>query len=214
MAAIAIAEKAMATGHLGEAQDAYIAILEREPNSFDALFGMAMLAEGAGDNGASLHYHSFLAQAHPRNARALFALGNFYAKRFDFVRARANYRLALELAPTWAGVWNNLGNVEKYMGNLKEGIACYDRAVAADPDNAALESAALHELDLAVAALLGRTADDADAAAESVERGAKRPFGDWRTGSAPAFTASWTSRRTCSELFEWPEKISSITLLC
>ena len=143
---LGIAEKAIAAGRLDEAQTAYLSILARDANSFDAMFGMAMLAEGAGDREASQHYHSRLAQAHPGNARALFALGNFFAKRFDFVPARANYRQALQLAPTWAGVWNNLGNIEKYLGNLKESIACYDRAVAADPDNAALHSAALISL--------------------------------------------------------------------
>ena len=143
---LGIAEKAIAAGRLDEAQTAYLSILERDANSFDAIFGMAMLAEGAGDREASQHYHSRLAEAHPGNARALFALGNFFAKRFDFVRARSNYRRALQLAPTSADVWNNLGNVERYLGNLKESIACYDRAVAADPDNAAFHGAALVSL--------------------------------------------------------------------
>jgi protein O-GlcNAc transferase len=143
---IARAHSAIAHGRLAAAQDAFLAVLAREPDHFEALSGIAMLAESAGDADASLHYHSRLAQAHPENARALFALGNFYTKRFDFVQARANYRRALELAPGWAGIWNNLGNVEKYMGNLREGIACYDRALAADPDNAELHSTALISL--------------------------------------------------------------------
>jgi predicted O-linked N-acetylglucosamine transferase (SPINDLY family) len=143
---LGIAEKALAAGRLPEAQTAYLAVLHSEPGSLDALLGMAVLAEGAGDDAASRHYHSRLEHAHPRNPRALYALGNFFAKRFDFARARANYRQALEQAPTLAGAWNNLGNVEKYLGNIREGIACYDRAVAADPGNASLHSAALISL--------------------------------------------------------------------
>src|SRR5437867_410955 len=91
---LGIAEKAMAAGRLPEAQSAYLAVLDRDATSFDALLGMAALAEGAGDDAASQHYHSRLAQAHPRNPRALFALGNFFAKRFDFDRARSSYRQA------------------------------------------------------------------------------------------------------------------------
>ena len=142
-AATAVAERLMASGRVAEAQDAYVAILEREPRNVDALLAMAQLAQRAGDDDASRHYHALLAEAHPDNARAQFACGNFHARRYDFPRARACYRRAVELAPAWSGAWNNLGNVEKYLGNLREGIACYDRAVAADPDNAALHSSAL-----------------------------------------------------------------------
>ena len=141
-----MAEKALAAGRLPEAQSAYLAVLYSEPGSLDALLGMAVLAEGAGDDAASRHYHTRLGQAHPRNPRALVELGNFFAKRFDFARARSSYRQALEQVPALAGVWNNLGNVEKYLGNIKEGIACYDRAVAADPENASLHSSALISL--------------------------------------------------------------------
>jgi predicted O-linked N-acetylglucosamine transferase (SPINDLY family) len=143
---VVIAGKARAAGRVEEAQNAYLAALECDPRSIEALLGMALLAEGAGDDAASLHYHTRLAQMHPKNPHALFALGNYQAKRFDFARARADYRAALALAPDVAGLWNNLGNVEKYLGNLAESIACYDRAVAADPDNAALHSNALVSL--------------------------------------------------------------------
>jgi protein O-GlcNAc transferase len=139
----AIAERLMASGRADEAQDAYVSILAREPRNFAALLAMAQLAQRAGDDDASLHYHTRLAESHPDDARAQFACGNFHARRYDFPRARACYRKAVELAPAWSGAWNNLGNVEKYLGNLPEGLACYDRAVAADPDNAALHSSAL-----------------------------------------------------------------------
>src|SRR5271155_1146678 len=143
---VVMAGKARAAGRVEEAQNAYLAALECDPRSIEALLGMALLAEGAGDDVASLHYHTRLAQVHPKNPHALFALGNYQAKRFDFARARAHYRAALELAPDVAGLWNNLGNVEKYVGNLAESIACHDRAVAADPDNAALHSNAVVSL--------------------------------------------------------------------
>ena len=140
---LAAAQQAAATGRLPEAQTAYLALLEREPGSFDALSGMAQLAERAGDAEAALHYHSLLAKAHPGDSRALFALGNFFARQYEFDRARSCFRRVVLLDPTAAGAWNNLGNVEKYLGNLREGIACYDRAVACDPENAALHSNAL-----------------------------------------------------------------------
>jgi len=143
---LASARQATAAGRLQEAQNAYLAVLEREPGSFDALSGMAQLAERAGDAEAALHYHSLLAETRPGDARAAFALGNFFARQYEFDRARSCFRRAVELDPAAAGAWNNLGNVEKYLGNLKESIACHDRAVACDPDNATLHSNALISL--------------------------------------------------------------------
>jgi predicted O-linked N-acetylglucosamine transferase (SPINDLY family) len=143
---LAAAQRAVAVGRLPDAQTAYLALLEREPASFDALSGMSLVAERAGDADAALHYHSRLAEAHPRDARAFFALGNFFTRQYDFARARSSFRRAVELDPAAAGAWNNLGNVEKYLGNLQESIACHERSVACDPENAALHSNALISL--------------------------------------------------------------------
>ena len=142
-ALLASAQRALAAGRLQEAQTAYLAALEREPASFAALAGMTELAERAGDADAALHYGNALVMLHPDDARAHFALGNHFARQYEFERARACYRRTVELDPGASGAWNNLGNVEKYLGNLREGIACYDRAVACDPDNATLHSNAL-----------------------------------------------------------------------
>jgi protein O-GlcNAc transferase len=145
-AILTAARQAVAAGRLPDAQTAYLAVLGREPASFDALAGMAELAERAGDADAALHYHSLLTEAHPGDARAFFALGNYFARQYEFERARTSLRRAVLLDPAASGAWNNLGNVEKYLGNLREGIACYDRAVACDRGNAALESNALISL--------------------------------------------------------------------
>jgi predicted O-linked N-acetylglucosamine transferase (SPINDLY family) len=140
------ARRALAEGRLPDAQDAFLAALEREPRGFAALAGMTELAERAGDAEAARHYGERLVAAHPDDARAHFALGNFFARQYDFPRARACYREAVARDPAAAGVWNNLGNVEKYLGDLPESIACYDRAIACDPGNAALASSALISL--------------------------------------------------------------------
>ena len=145
-ALLAAAQRAAASGRLEQAQDAYLAVLERDPVGFYALSGMAQLAERAGDAQAALHYYSQLAEARPLDSRALFAVGNFYARQYEFGRARSCLRRAVEIDPAAGGAWNNLGNVEKYLGNLREGIACYDRAVACDPNNAALHSNSLISL--------------------------------------------------------------------
>jgi len=139
-AALARAQRALAAGRLQEAQSAFLAVLERAPASYDALAGMTELAERAGDAEAALHYGNTLVMLHPDDARAHFALGGFLGRQFEFARSRASYRRAVELDPAAAGAWNNLGNVEKYLGNLREAIACYDRAVACDPGNARLHS--------------------------------------------------------------------------
>jgi predicted O-linked N-acetylglucosamine transferase (SPINDLY family) len=130
-------------GRLAEAQNAFLAALKREPANFDALLGMSELAERGGDAAAARHYGLQLVDRHRDDARAHFALGNHYARQYDFPNARRCYREAVERDPNASGVWNNLSNVEKYLGNLPESIACYDRAIACDPDNAMLHSNAL-----------------------------------------------------------------------
>jgi tetratricopeptide (TPR) repeat protein len=130
---IAQAQRAVAAGRLAEAQDALLAALARDGTSFDALLGMATLAERGGDLSAARHYYARLADAQPRDVRAHFAQANFHARQYEFPEARASYRRAVECDATQAGVWNNLGNVEKYLGNLPESIACYDRSIACDP---------------------------------------------------------------------------------
>jgi predicted O-linked N-acetylglucosamine transferase (SPINDLY family) len=140
------ARRALAEGRLPDAQDGFLAALERDARSFAALAGMADLAERGGDAEAALHYGTRLVASHPEDARAHFALGNFFARQYDFPRARACYRDAVAREPSAAGVWNNLGNVEKYLGDLPGSIACYDRAIACDPGNASLASNALISL--------------------------------------------------------------------
>ena len=143
---VALARQALAAGRMPDAQNAYLAALEQDPAHFDALLGMSELAERADDMEAALHYGTQLVERHRSDARAHFALGNFYTRQYDFANARRCYRNAVERDPLAAGAWNNLGNVEKYLGNLPESIACYDRSVACDPDNATLHSNALISL--------------------------------------------------------------------
>jgi protein O-GlcNAc transferase len=151
-ALLAAAQKAIDAGRLPEAQDAYLAVLATDAGNLDALLGMAALSQRAGDAAAAQHYHGLLAKRHPDDARAQFALGNHYAMQYDLERARAHYRRVVELSAASSGAWNNLGNVEKYLGNTAQAIACYERAVAADPGNVTLHSNLLISLhyDLAI----------------------------------------------------------------
>jgi len=141
-----MARNASAAGRLPAAQTAYLSVLDQDPSNFDALWGMAEIAERAGDLEVAGHYHSRLSKEHSHEARVFFARGNFFVRQYDFARAQSNYRRALDLDPMVAGAWINLGNVEKYLGNLREAIACYDKAVACDPENAAFHSNSLISL--------------------------------------------------------------------
>lgn len=59
----------------------------------------------------------------------LFAQGNALARQYRFEEAASAYRQALAAAPHLSGAWNNLGNVEKYLGHFDAAMDCYQRAL-------------------------------------------------------------------------------------
>lgn len=67
------------------------------------------------------------------DAETHFKLGNALASRGDFERARAEFRRALELEPTFAEAHYNLGNGLNSAGDVEGAIAEYRRAVELRP---------------------------------------------------------------------------------
>ena len=80
-------------------------------------FALGNLAVRAGDPEAARECYSRLVALHPGHARGHFALGNVHARCLRSI-ARNAYLRALELDPDLAGVWGNLGNIEKYFGRF------------------------------------------------------------------------------------------------
>ncbi len=65
----------------------------------------------------------------PDNALLYGRLGALQYRRGDLEEARISYRKAIELQPARAAFQNNLGNILCDLGQMKEGIACYEAAI-------------------------------------------------------------------------------------
>ena len=70
----------------------------------------------------------------PGCAAALTGLGNCLKNDGDLGGARACYRRSIASEPS-ADAWNNIGEVEKHLGNWRDAEAAYDRAAALSPAN-------------------------------------------------------------------------------
>lgn len=137
-------------GQLAEAERHYRQVLERQPDSADALhlLGLLGLQTGRYEAAAELIGQAIalgVDDADPYNNRgeALRALG-----RLD--DAAADYLKALELQPQDAGVHYNLGLARMAMGDPGAALACFRRAVELAPDDTAAHNSlgiALIELD-------------------------------------------------------------------
>jgi len=68
----------------------------------------------------------------PEDPTLLGRLGALFYRRGDLKEAEKQYRRALELAPHRASLHNNLGNVLCDMGRMRDGIACYEQAMAVE----------------------------------------------------------------------------------
>jgi tetratricopeptide (TPR) repeat protein len=74
---------------------------------------------------------------HPEDARAPYYLGNLLYDRRRYPDAIAAWRQAAALDPTFATVQRNLGLAEfNILGRPDEAVACYERALVADPSDA------------------------------------------------------------------------------
>ncbi len=96
--------------------------------------------------------------------------GALLLERGDLAGARRELRIAIRLAPAFAGAWIDLGVVERRMGRLDEALAAYRRALELEPgsSSALTNIAYLHELQ-------GRH-EEARAALAAAARGASSPY--------------------------------------
>lgn len=136
------ASAAHRTGAHDEAARLYAAILEVDPEHFEALLGAGMLAYERGALALARDLIGRAATANPTSAQALVNLGAVHHATGDNVRAEASFRDALKLDPVLPHAWRNLGVLQAGRGELREALGCYRNALAADPGAVELLTAA------------------------------------------------------------------------
>lgn len=129
-------------GRFGEAEQAYLEILEDKPNSAWALYRLGEANQRRGDESAA---QDFFARAIALNPGLAETGGNSeFWKRFkaanellehkNLASAEPIFRDLLALDPHCAPVLAKLGRIAGELGRVADGLDFYERAIAADAD--------------------------------------------------------------------------------
>jgi tetratricopeptide (TPR) repeat protein len=122
------------SGRIAEAKELYMQVLSAEPENFDALHLLGVLAHQVGNHDLAVSLMEKAVQQNAGNAVVFNNLGEAYkgTKRLD--EAERCYRKALELNPDFTEVFSNLGNALKDLGRLEDAVQVYLQALAIKPD--------------------------------------------------------------------------------
>ena len=93
--------------------------------------------------------------ANPNDFGLLICLGNIHKEKRDFASAANSYKNSIKLNKINPGAYENLGHALAELGNKKEAMAAYQRALELNPDNTLVRHA--------VNSLAGHTTDKAPA---------------------------------------------------
>jgi len=123
-------------GRLAEAERIYREVLQRQPNHFDALhlLGVIALQTRQTEQGVEL-----IKKAIGLNADNAAAYQNLGKALLDLKRpaeALASYDKAIAIKPDYAEAYSNRGNAQLRLKRPAEALASYDNAIALKPDYA------------------------------------------------------------------------------
>jgi protein O-GlcNAc transferase len=122
-------------GRLAEAERLYRQVCAADPNRFEALHRLGVVAHQLGRPDAA----DILARAlalRPDVAEAHNDLGVVLGARGRLAEAAAAFARAAALRPDYAEAHNNLGAALRRLGKIEEAVAHYERVAALAPDSA------------------------------------------------------------------------------
>lgn len=120
-------------GRLVEAEQAYAAFLELEPQHAQALRLRGVLAREQGDVKAAFVLLLQACTVAPEDAEAAAEMGLCYLATGDLLPAEKALRAAVRLAPDHVRALANLGALLQYRGHVDAAADCHRRALALDP---------------------------------------------------------------------------------
>lgn len=123
-------------GRLDAAEQAYRALLRRDPRDARVLHLMGLLTAQAGQISRGVELIQRSLQIDPRRFLAYRDLGNILLQAQDFAGALANFDQALALKPHEAEILDNRGTALRMLNRLPEALASHDMALALSPGRA------------------------------------------------------------------------------
>ena len=122
-------------GQLAQAKSAYEKILKKNPQYFDALNLLGVIAYQTHDHLRALALMDQAIAVNPRHALVHSNRGNVLQALGRFDEAVSSYDHAVELNPDLAETLNNRGNALQELKHFDEALACYNKAVELEPSN-------------------------------------------------------------------------------
>lgn len=121
------------SGRFPEARAIYMQVLADDPDNFDALHLLGVLAHQVGKHDIAVDLIEKAVRQNDGNAVAYNNLGEAYKGLRRLQDAERSYRRALEIKPDFAEVRSNLGNALKDLGRLDEAEQVFREAVELNP---------------------------------------------------------------------------------
>jgi Flp pilus assembly protein TadD len=131
---LAVALSHHQSGRFELAEPLYREILQREPNHFQALHLLGLLAHQTGRSDEALHLMSRAVQLRPDSAEAHYNHGIILKTAGRVEEAVASYQQALRLKPNYPEAHNNLGEALLSLGRTNEAVVSLRQALLLKPN--------------------------------------------------------------------------------
>lgn len=120
-------------GQLAQAVALYQQVLKLQPEHFDALHLIGVIAYQTNNYQAAIELIGKAIEINPNDPGAYNNLGNAFKDLRQWDAAMRNYDKAIALKPDYAGAYSNRGLVQKLLGQWDAAVHNYEKAIALEP---------------------------------------------------------------------------------
>jgi serine/threonine-protein kinase len=121
------------TGRARDAVSDFRRALASESNNWDAVLGLALALDAAGDSKEAEKTYQQAIRLQPAFWAGYSKLGGFYYNHGELRKAAEMFRRVTELTPDNAIAFNNLGGIYELMGDFELALSAYKKSIALEP---------------------------------------------------------------------------------
>lgn len=112
----------------------YQILLSENPESYDALYGVARELSFSGQLEAAIRAYTTLLEKYPVDADGLLGRGRTYAWGKFYDKAEKDIKHVVNVYPDYGDAWSALGDVYLWSNNFAEAYQAYNKWISLDPD--------------------------------------------------------------------------------